>query len=101
MVYNFILKIIVMLSFGLKEEGGYKVLLSQREGRVILSQRTGGVSQRMGGVILSQREGGVFAEEGRFYHRGREGFSQRMGGFITEGGRGFAEEWREPRAWGR
>jgi hypothetical protein len=60
MVYNFILKIIVMLSFGLEEEGGYKVLLSQREG---------------------------------FYHRGREGFSQRRGGFITEGGRGFRRGW--------
>ena len=49
-----------MLSFGLEEEGGYKVLLSQREG---------------------------------FYHRGREGFSQRRGGFITEGGRGFRRGW--------
>jgi hypothetical protein len=71
MVYNFILKIIVMLSFGLEEEGGYKVILSQREGRVILSQRTGGVSQRMGGFIT---------EGGRGFCRGWEVLSQREGG---------------------
>jgi hypothetical protein len=40
-------------------------------------------------VKLSQRKGGVFTEEGRGFHRGREGFSQRKGGIITEEGRNY------------
>ena len=93
-----------MLSFGLKEEGGYKVLLSQREGRVsqrmggvILSQRTGGVSQRMGGVILSQRTGGIAQRIGGmedilyYYQRGREGFHRGLEGACGLGETGLQD----------
>jgi hypothetical protein len=59
-----------------------------------LREVEGGGGYHRGKEVFSQRKGGFFTEERRFFHRGKEVFSQRKGGFYRRGKEVFFTEER-------